>query len=211
MDPTAGSDTITVTASDITSASSANPVTIAVTINWLPVTTAPTSATVQQNQANPISDVSLSESGDTEGVTFTIHLSAMSGLLAATEAGVSGSGTTSLTISGSLSQVNVDLATLTDTEASTAPATIRVAANDSFGNVAASQAIPITVTPPSVTNLFDFVFTYNDGKDYYNGTVADNGSFGYFTNDTFASGAGTYDIFSQTGTTTAAPGTVSVT
>jgi hypothetical protein len=60
-------------------------------------------------------------------------------------------------------------------------------------------------------NLFDFVFTYDGGADYYYGTVADNGSFGYFVNDTFALGGGAYDIFSQAGTTTEAPGTVFVT
>jgi hypothetical protein len=71
--------------------------------------------------------------------------------------------------------------------------------------------IGVQSAPPPVTNLFDFVFTYNGGADYYYGTVADNGSFGYSAGETFARGDGTYDIFSETGTTTEASGTVSVT
>ena len=64
---------------------------------------------------------------------------------------------------------------------------------------------------PAPTNLFDFVFTYNGGADYYYGTVADNGEFGYFTNEMLPFGGGTYDIYSEAGTTAEASGTVSVT
>ncbi len=64
---------------------------------------------------------------------------------------------------------------------------------------------------PAATNLFDFVFTYNGGADYYYGTVADNGEFGYFTNEMLPFGGGTYDIYSEAGTTSEASGTVSVT
>ena len=46
---------------------------------------------------------------------------------------MSGSATTSLSISGSLSQVNSDLATLTDTDGTTASDTITLNATDSFG------------------------------------------------------------------------------
>ena len=93
-------------------------------------------ATVQQNQATAIAGVSVSETGNTTGVNFTATLSDTNGLLSATGSGVSGSGTTSLTITGSLTQVNNDLTTLTDTDASTAADTITVNASDSFGNSA---------------------------------------------------------------------------
>ena len=69
------------------------------------------------------------------------------GDLSATGAGGDpGSGTTSLTITGSLAQVNSDLGTLTDTDAATAADTITVNASDSFGNSAAPQSIAVTVT-----------------------------------------------------------------
>jgi hypothetical protein len=61
------------------------------------------------------------------------------------------------------------------------------------------------------STLFDFVFTYNDGKDYYFGTVADNGTFGYHTGQLLTTASGQYNIYQQdSGTTTAAAGTVSV-
>jgi hypothetical protein len=61
------------------------------------------------------------------------------------------------------------------------------------------------------STLFDFVFTYNDGKDYYFGTVADNGTFGYHTGQLLTTASGQYNIYQQdSSTTTAAAGTVSV-
>jgi hypothetical protein len=115
-DGTAGSDTITINASD-SNGGTATPASIAVTVNGLPTIAVPTTAAVAQNQASAISGLSLSESGDTAGESFTVTLSDANGDLSATGTGVSGSGTTSLTISGSLRQVNADLATLTDTDA----------------------------------------------------------------------------------------------
>ena len=98
--------------------------TIAVTASGLPVITAPSTATVALNQATKITGVSLSENGSTSDESFTVTLSDGHGKLSATtsaEGGggsISGSGTTSLTITGSLSQVNADLATLSDTDPS---------------------------------------------------------------------------------------------
>ena len=69
----------------------------------------------------------------------------------------------------------------------------------------------ITVTPPPPVDIFDFVFVYNDNQDYYYGTVADNGTFGYSTGEQIPTNSGTYDIFNQEGTTTETAGTVSVT
>ena len=149
-DPTAGSDQITVNASD-SNGGKATPAAIAVTVNGLPVTTTPTSATVTQNQASPISGVSLSESGNTAGESFTVTLADTDGKLSATGSGVSGSGTTSLSITGSLGQVNSDLATLTDTDAATAADTITLNASDSFGNKAAPQPIAVSVSTQSGT------------------------------------------------------------
>ena len=104
------------------------------TTNGLPVVTAPASVSVAQASATAIPGVSVAESGDSSAETFTATLSDTNGVLSATGAGVSGSGTNSLTITGSLAQVNADLATLSDTDPSSAPDTIHVSVTDSFGN-----------------------------------------------------------------------------
>jgi hypothetical protein len=107
--------------------------------------TGPAAATVGQGQATAISGVNLSESGNTAGETFTVTLADANGALSATGSGVSGDGTTSLTITGSLTQVNSDLATLTDTDATTPSDTITLNASDSLGNTAIPQTIAVTV------------------------------------------------------------------
>ena len=144
-DVTAGSDTITVSASD-SIGGAATPATIAVTVNGLPVVAAPATTMAQQDAATAINGLSLSETGNTSGETFTVTLSDANGDLAATGTGVSGSGTTSLSINGPLAQVTSDLATLTDAEAGTAVDMITVNASDGFGNSAAQQTISVSVT-----------------------------------------------------------------
>ncbi|HEV8679644.1 MAG TPA: hypothetical protein VGQ90_09740 [Stellaceae bacterium] len=65
-------------------------------------------------------------------------------------------------------------------------------------------------------SLFDFVFTYNDGQDYYYGTVCDDGTYGYRVGQTITALpgialAGQYEIFAQEGLPTSrAVGTVLV-
>ena len=106
---------------------------------------APTSATVGVNQTNPISGVSLSETGNTttSGETFTVTLADTHGDLSVSETtGVSGSGTTSLSITGSLAQVNTDLTSLSDTDGTSGSDAITVSATDSFGNSATQKTIP---------------------------------------------------------------------
>jgi len=108
---TTGPDTITINASD-SNGGTASPKSIAVTVNGLPVITAPATAMVQQNQTTALRGLSLSESGTTGAELFTVALADTHGLLSAVGSGITGSGTTSLTIAGTLSQVNADLATL---------------------------------------------------------------------------------------------------
>jgi hypothetical protein len=114
-----------------------------------PSITAPATATVRVGQAWAIAGVSISESPTTTGETFTVTLVDKNGLLSATGTGVSGSGTTSLTISGSLSQVNSDLATLTDKDGKTPSDTITVNASDSNGGTASLRSIAVAVNTPS--------------------------------------------------------------
>ena len=151
-DPTAGPDLITVNATD-SIGNAASSQTIAVTANGLPVITAPANATVAQNVATAVSGVSIAETGNTAGETFTAVLADTNGVLAANTGAVGGGGTvtpsnggTTLTIAGTLAQVNADLTTLTDDDASTAPDTITVNASDSFGNAASQASIAVTVT-----------------------------------------------------------------
>ena len=69
------------------------------------------------------------------GETFTAVLTDSTGLLSATGA-TSGNGSNDLTIANvSLSQLNADLATLTDKNGTAGPDNITVQVTDSFGNV----------------------------------------------------------------------------
>ena len=132
----------------------ATPQTIDVTVNGVPSIAETTpSQTIGVNQTAAITGVSLSESGNTAGETFTVTLKDSNGVLSATDTGgvgntVSSPGTT-LTISGSLSEVNADLATLKDTDSTATlpgtPETITLNTSDSFGNIATPQTIDVTV------------------------------------------------------------------
>src|SRR5208282_1987242 len=110
-----------------------------------PSITAPAAATVGVGQPGAIAGVSIAESPTISGETFTATLADTHGLLSATGTGVSGSGTTSLTITGSLAQVDSDLATLTDTDATTPSDTIALNASDSNGGKATAATIAVTV------------------------------------------------------------------
>ena len=121
-DGTAGSDTITVNASD-SFGNAATQTTTAITVNAAPTITAPGAATVAQSQATAVSGVNVGETGNTSGETFTVVLSNTAGVLSATTGVAGGGGTVTasnggktLTIAGALSQVNADLSTLTDDE-----------------------------------------------------------------------------------------------
>jgi hypothetical protein len=80
-----------------------------------------------------IGGVSLSESGSIPGETFSVTVAAANGLLSASGSNLSGSGTGTLTISGSLDDVNTALATLTDTDSVAGADTITYGASDSIG------------------------------------------------------------------------------
>ena len=158
--PVAGKDAIKLTASD-SLGETATAQTLSVTVNGSPVIAAPTSATVTAGKATAIHGVKLSESGNTSGAeTFTVTLSDTNGLLSATGKGITGNGTTTLTITGSLATVNKDLAKLTDKEAAAGSDTITLNATDSFGNAATPASIAVTTTaaafvqPPSAPAAF---------------------------------------------------------
>src|SRR5207245_1473952 len=68
---------------------------------------------------------------------------------------------------------------------------------DAAGNAAGGSAT-LNVAG-TLVSLFDFVFTYNDGKDYYYGVVADNGLFGTQVGQKITTAAGHYDVYNQEG------------
>ncbi|MGD0432151.1 MAG: SdrD B-like domain-containing protein [Acetobacteraceae bacterium] len=173
-DPTTPSDTISLTLSD-TNGGTATPASIAVTVNGAPAISAPASANVAQNLATKISPITVSETGNTttSGETFTVVVSDGAGVLAANTGATNGGGTITpsnagktLTIAGTLTQVNADLTTLTDDDTSVAADTITISASDSFGNSTATpKSIPVTVTPASSTfNVLVYTDTNGDGS-----------------------------------------------
>ena len=156
-DGTAGTDNITVTATDGFGNSTAAATTFDVTVAGLPVIAPQTAAqTIGVNQSTLIPGVSLTESNNTATETFTVTLADTHGVLSATDTGGAGntvsSPGTSLTISGTLTEVNADLATLTDTDGTAGTDNITVTATDGFNNSAASQIFDVTVnTAPILT------------------------------------------------------------
>jgi autotransporter passenger strand-loop-strand repeat protein len=110
-----------------------------------PIVAAPASAIVAVGAPVAISGVSLSEAAPASGETFTVRLTDRHGGLAASGGGISGSGTTSLTIAGSLSEVNADLATLTDEGAARGKDRLTIAASDSSGGTSANRKVAVTV------------------------------------------------------------------
>lgn len=104
---------------------------------------APSAAQVAIGTASPVSGVSLAESAAAPGETFTVQVTDGLFNLSATGTGVTGAGTPSLTIAGSLGQVNSDLATLSSTAETLEGSydTITIEASDSLGDVAQPQQI----------------------------------------------------------------------
>jgi hypothetical protein len=220
-DGTTGADTITVNASD-SFGNSAVPQQIEVTALSAPVILAPASAVVGVNQPGAISGLNLTESGTTWGTTFTVTLTDAHGDLSATGPGVSGSGTTTLTIGGLLNAVNADLATLTDTDDTTLPDTITINASDSLGNTAAQQQIAVTVnglptiTAPATTTLgigrarsiggVSLSESGDTSNETFTVTVADTN--GVLSASTGATGGGGTITSSSNGTTLTITGTL---
>ena len=198
-DSTTPSDSIKLTAVD-SFGNSAAAKTIAVTVNGLPVITAPATAVLTTGVATSITGLSLAETGTTTSETFTVKLSDTNGLLSATGTGVTGSGTKALTLTGTLAQVNADLATLSDTDATLPSDTIAVTATDSLGNSAVAASIAIqfvgttyTLTPAPVTITGT---AENDTIIATNATLIspDHISGGAGANRLVLSGGGSFDL-----------------
>jgi hypothetical protein len=152
-EPTTASDTISYGLSD-SNGGTANPASTSLTVNGVPTISAPGSAGVAQNFATAVGTIAVGETGNTttSGEMFSVVVADGEGVLSANTGATNGGGTITpsnsnltLTINGTLLQVNADLTTLTDDDASTAADTITVHASDSFGNRDATDAaIPVT-------------------------------------------------------------------
>ncbi|HEX3860168.1 MAG TPA: Ig-like domain-containing protein [Stellaceae bacterium] len=68
----------------------------------------------------------------------------------------------------------------------------------------------VSVVLASAPSVYDFLFTYGNGQDYYYGTVSDDGTYGYQVGQTVNAGLGTYQIFNMQSLSTEPVGSVSV-
>jgi len=169
-------DTITINASDSAGAT-ATPASIAVSVNAPPVITAPPSVSVDENVGSPVAGVSIADpDAVSAGETLTVTLADTDGLLSANTGAlggggtINGSGTTSLTIVGTLAQVNADLSTLADTDSSLTDDSIAINANDGRGGVAGTKTIDVSVGAEEASATIGLVNgndTINSSYSYY--------------------------------------------
>ncbi len=141
------------------------------------------------------------------GEQFTVHVSDTYGVLSATGSGVSGSGSTSLVISGSMSDVNAALASILDTDLNTANDQLSIAASDAFGNTStASTDVQVLSLPPSLTAVPSVSLTEGTATNVNVG-LAEPGDF--IGNMVTATVSDSYDALSMTapdgGTITTSP------
>jgi hypothetical protein len=118
------------------------------------ITTVPASETLVAGLINGLPGIAVSDLGLGDTGTLTVSLTDTTGLLAASGDGtITGSGTNLLTIAGTATQVNADLATLTDLMSTVGNDSITVASTDSNGN-SDSQTIAVTANalPSEITS-----------------------------------------------------------
>ena len=148
----AAADTLVVSATD-TPGDNAGPISIpvAAAVPILAVV-APGRGDGRESAPTAIPGVSLSEPGAAPDETFTATLSVGAGVLTATGTGVTGSGTASLSIAGTLDTVNAALATLSDSESVNGDDLISVNASDNLGNTGAYTVVTFAETLSSSTS-----------------------------------------------------------
>ena len=114
-----GTDSLSLSDADTTDNQQAQPVVVSIGVGIaIPTVTAPTLVSVPRNSAFDFTGQSAISVSDLSGVSEQLTLSALAGTLAVTTITgltVSGNGTTSLTLTGSLSSLNAALSTLSYT------------------------------------------------------------------------------------------------
>jgi hypothetical protein len=209
-----GSDTITANATD-SFGNAATQQTVAVVANGTPVVAVPGARTLCVSKSATISGISLSETGNTAGESFTVTLNDANGVLSASTAGgatvSSSNGGTTLTVGGSLTQVDAALATLSDTDSVAGSDNITVNAADGFGNTATQQTVavtangtPVIAVPSRSLALVSFAFNGGNGSEpFFGSLIADaagdlfgtteaGGQYGYGTVFEIANTGGGY-------------------
>jgi hypothetical protein len=175
-DNTPGPDTITVTAID-SLGHGATPVTINVSVTGAPSIAVTTPQTIGVSQTDAITGVVISEVGATATETFTVELKDSTGLLSATGATPASDGTHDLIITGTLSQVNAVLATLTANDNTPGPDNITVSVTDGFGNAATPATIGVTINgAPVITVPGAQTFDVNETTAITGVSVSESGS-----------------------------------
>ena len=141
------------------------------------------------------------------------------GVLSATAAAAGGGGTvtpsnggTTLTISGTLAQLNADLTTLTDDDATTAADTITVNATDTNGGSAPAASVAVTVNGvPAITASTSATVQQNQATAVTGVSVSETGNT-TTSGETFtATLTDTNGVLSTTGTGVSGSGTTSLT
>jgi len=106
---------------------------------------------VSNGVSTPLAGISVAETGASPVLSYTVTLTDVAGLLSATgTATITGSGTTTLGVKGTVAQVNATLATLTDVSPSDQ---ITVTAVDANSNAATPVTIPVRALPSTNTYL----------------------------------------------------------
>ena len=185
----------------------------------LPVTT-PVSLTVQPNSGPALIGITLPTDPDdnfsdpNQAPTIAVFSLPSNGI-------VTLGGVTPVSVGQQLTTSQLTGLDFTPTGQTGTTGTFTYAVTDLAGNpgtgaatftIAAPPPPPPPPPPPLLTvQKFDFLFTYNDGKDYYIGTVTDDGRFGYHNGYVQTTIAGQYQIFAvEPNLASEAPGTVSV-
>jgi hypothetical protein len=149
--PYAGTDTLTVVASDSLGDNTPTLYT-PITIASAPVITAPASETVKSGVATRLTGLSFAETNWASIERFTITLTAASGVFTQTGHGWTGAGTNKVTIYGGFSNLNQELKDLSLT--AKGAGSIVETVTDSFGNAAAPVSISVSAAAPGAAARF---------------------------------------------------------
>ncbi len=154
-----GSDALKLTVLDTTDQAQGSPAQVALTINPLPPTiTAPLTASVNENASSfaftGSTAISVTDpSGTAEQLTLTVSHGTLS-LGTATGLTVTGNGTASVTLSGTLASLNSDLPSLTYTPTTgyAGDATLALSDKDTADSLTGTASVAITVLAPLGVN-----------------------------------------------------------
>ena len=199
-----GAHNLVATERDAFGGVSASSPALSLTIDTSPPLTLPVSREIVWNSgATPIGIAAPSDAAD--ALTVTVEALPANGTVTLAD------GVTAVTL-------NLTLTIGELTGLAFTPGANQIGLNGSFGyrvvDPAGNQSVgsaALSVVPAESASLFDFVFTYTGSSDYYLGTVADDGTFGYQVGAPISVGLGQYNIFYNEGSTAQAAGTVVVT